>query len=120
MPHNADYVVFFIHSSLQVQACAFAVGGVLHFHTMFVKGFCEISSKKFFNTAIIRVFVSALCVPFRFPLYRYEWFQYLNVLKCLQALQCPFEENKRFSQKDDKNYGERLFFVLHWHSRINL
>ena len=31
MPHNADYVVFFIHSALQVQAYAFAVGGFLHF-----------------------------------------------------------------------------------------
>ena len=40
------------------------------FHTMFVKGFCEIFSKKLFNTAVNRAFVSALYAPFRFPLYK--------------------------------------------------
>jgi len=98
----------------------FVAGEHRRSHTMFVKGFCEIFSKKVFNTAINRAFVSALCVLFRFPLYRYGWFLCLNVLKCRQVLQCPFEANKRFSQKDDENYEETPYSVQHWHFHISL
>ena len=46
LPHNSDYV-FFLFNTLIIRAFVTAVCVYPHFHTMFVKGFCEIFSKKF-------------------------------------------------------------------------
>ena len=92
IPHNFDYVVFLF---IVVIVLIFEfVYGVFHlFHTMFVKGFCEIFLK-LSNTAANRAFAVALCVLFRFPLYKYGWFPQMNDQVYQQVLQCLFASCK--------------------------
>lgn len=47
LPHNSDYVVFFIFSSAKAPISAPVRGTFPKYHTMFVKGFCEIFLKNF-------------------------------------------------------------------------
>ena len=91
-PHNIDYVVF-LFIDVKVLIFEFVYGVFHRFHTMFVKGFCEIFLK-LSNTAANRAFAVALCVLFRFPLYKYGWFPQMNVREYRQVLQCLFAENK--------------------------
>lgn len=83
----------FYFNTAKAQASVFAYGVLRPFHTMFVKGVCEIFLK-LSNTAANRAFAVAFCVLFRFPLYKYGWFPQMNDQVCQQVLQCLFAMSK--------------------------
>ena len=90
LQHNWNYAVISILTAPYSQSASYVPPP---FHTMFVKGVCEIFLK-LSNTAANRAFAVAFCVLFRFPLYKYGWFPQMNNQVCQQVLQCLFAMSK--------------------------